>query len=64
MGTQTWPKASVPYLVVPEDVVAEMACGAQVFWVPPLALAPARMRLKKGVLLLRAQTMGHRVPSL
>ena len=23
MGTQTWPKASVPYLVVPDDVVAD-----------------------------------------
>ncbi len=23
MGTQTWPKASVAYLVVPDDVVAE-----------------------------------------
>jgi hypothetical protein len=25
MGTQTWPNASVPYLVVPDDVVASRA---------------------------------------
>jgi hypothetical protein len=35
MGTQTWLKASVPYLVVPDDVVAEQGCLLlNVFWVP------------------------------
>ncbi len=26
MWTQTWPKASVPYLVLPDDVVADKGC--------------------------------------